>query len=319
MTAKPKRLILVWYRDENTLFSFSSFQDEPYRQFLFAGTLQEARKYFQLPISLLIIEFKDSDQSQIFQELQHYNRNNVPILALVDEHNDLQRLETLALGARDFLVKTSNSEVQLAKIETHLHYSELLRQLEQQNKLLERLAAVDELTQLYNRRSLTRALSLELDKAAQAGYSLGLLLIDLDHFKQINDIYGHQAGDDILVQFSELMKNLFRITDIVARYGGEEFCVVIPKVGIERLISCAETLLKSVEHFQFEYDSLQVCCTVSIGVAFLPSGKGASIRRLLRCADAGLYEAKRLGRNRIGIRNLGDWEASPGCGRVAVK
>jgi two-component system cell cycle response regulator len=280
------------------------------------------RERLLLPLSLIIIDMKGQESEALLTIAairQHARSASVPTIVVVEREDDSLAIACLRAGAQDYVHRDAASAVVLAKMEAHLRYGSLLRRLEQQNQLLEKIAALDELTQLYNRRSLMRALGSELERTDREKSSLGLILIDLDHFKHVNDSYGHEAGDAVLVQFAQLMQASFRICDIVARFGGEEFCAVLPQVTIEQLKRAAERVRETVQHHPFTIHQAQIQCTISVGGAWLPEGKSAGTRRILRCADAALYEAKRLGRNRIGLRNLGDWEASPGCGRIALK
>ena len=163
-------------------------------------------------------------------------------------------------------------------------------------KRLATLAHADKLTGLYNRQYFDKISGLEFDKARSGRKHLSILFVDLDHFKQINDQYGHKTGDDILRAVAWLIRQSCRKTDIVARYGGEEIVVILPntvpkdatKIGEE----IREIIAKQTEH------KLHIPVTVSIGVAAFPDD-GASVSVVLDKADKALYEAKEKGRNRV--------------------
>lgn len=162
---------------------------------------------------------------------------------------------------------------------------------------LEKWSTTDELTGLHNRRHLTRAFSAELNRFERTGAPLALLLIDVDHFKAINDRFGHYHGDALLHSMGSFLSNRTRSLDIVARYGGDEFVVLLPGVDKEQAPQKAESLRKEFEDARLsgkEYPSP----TVSIGVALCPQD-GHSQEDLLKRADEALYEAKRSGRNRV--------------------
>ncbi len=163
----------------------------------------------------------------------------------------------------------------------------------------------DALTKVYNRRYLNRRLEEEVSRAKRHALELSILLIDIDHFKRINDTYGHQAGDVALSLFGRLLKVAFRDVDIVARYGGEEFLVICTNTGVDEAALVAERLREMVESHPFEISdgaggSLSIQFSISIGVAGL-SGRLDSSEKLVQAADIALYRAKREGRNRVVI------------------
>ncbi|HLP97281.1 MAG TPA: GGDEF domain-containing protein [Sideroxyarcus sp.] len=170
---------------------------------------------------------------------------------------------------------------------------------ERADREIRHLAMTDSLTGVPNRRAL-------LDYAgrmlAQRGErSMALLMIDVDHFKRINDTHGHPAGDDVLRETTRLLAGRLRGGDLLGRYGGEEFCVVVPDAGMEGAMAMAESLRATVAAsvIATEYGALSV--TVSIGVAHCPAGRTCELKDLLAEADAALYTAKRDGRNRVAV------------------
>jgi diguanylate cyclase (GGDEF)-like protein len=167
-----------------------------------------------------------------------------------------------------------------------LRSAELLRRVRQ-------LAITDGLTQLSNRRAFDRALDREIGRAARADGRLSILLIDVDHFKALNDEYGHIAGDTVLRQISRALQRSVRSYDTIARYGGEEFAAVLPGCSAALAVQVAERLRRAVEEAATE-----VAVTASAGVATYPYD-GADIESLLGAADRALYTAKRGGRNRV--------------------
>ncbi len=157
----------------------------------------------------------------------------------------------------------------------------------------------DPLTGLFNRRYLTELLELELRRAQRSRYSVGVVMLDIDHFKRVNDTFGHQAGDMLLREFATLLKTNCRGGDIVARFGGEEFVLVLPSVSLEDATRRAETLRKASEDLQLVRDHRTLGpVTVSLGVAVFPN-HGTTGEALIQAADAALYRAKQGGRNRV--------------------
>jgi diguanylate cyclase (GGDEF)-like protein len=168
--------------------------------------------------------------------------------------------------------------------------------LTEQNVLLRELTVVDELTGLRNRRFLDRALRYEIARAKRYEHLVSVILIDVDHFKKVNDTYGHPEGDRVLRELARILENGLRQTDVAARYGGEEFCLVLPETVPEGAFKVAERVRAAVE----SHDWGQLKVTASLGVATT----GPEIEdgdALLRAADHALYVAKRSGRNRVEI------------------
>jgi two-component system cell cycle response regulator len=161
------------------------------------------------------------------------------------------------------------------------------------------LAITDPLTGLYNRRYLDAHLASAIDRARLLAKPVCVLLFDIDHFKQINDTYGHDAGDDVLREFSERLRRGVRGIDLVARYGGEEFLLVMPETDAAFAGSVAERLRGDVEKDAFATRAgATIPVTVSIGIAEW-LGPSDNAEELVKRADAALYAAKRAGRNRV--------------------
>jgi len=172
--------------------------------------------------------------------------------------------------------------------------------LSETTRRLEEMAITDELTGLYNRRHVMEELKSEFSRSMRFGIPLSCLAIDLDFFKEVNDRYGHLAGDEVLRQISNLFHKNFREPDILARTGGEEFLVILPQTHIQGALAKAELLRKQVEQHAFTVDQEKpVQMTVSIGVAAYPDERIHNIDHLLKIADNALYRSKVTGRNRI--------------------
>ncbi len=171
--------------------------------------------------------------------------------------------------------------------------------------LLEKENIADPLTGVYNRRYLDRRLNEEVSRARRHGLPLTVLMLDIDHFKRINDDHGHQAGDQVLAQFADLTKRQLREPDLVARYGGEEFLVIAPQTTRHDALNLAERLRARIESNTFtvtnmaaQGERLEIRVTCSIGVAGL-SDEIVRADMLVHCADKNMYHAKHAGRNRV--------------------
>ena len=156
----------------------------------------------------------------------------------------------------------------------------------------------DPLTDLYNRRYMEDALERELAIAARENVPLTAIILDLDHFKSINDTYGHDAGDTVLKALAELLVAEARKTDIVCRYGGEEFVVIMPGAEVEMAYERVEAWRVIFQNSSVPYQDIVLKCTFSAGLASFP-GFGKTVKGLFSAADQALYIAKQNGRNRV--------------------
>lgn len=172
-----------------------------------------------------------------------------------------------------------------------------ITKLKRQERDLARLAWTDSLTGAMNRRRIMELAGAEIERARRHGIDVSLLILDLDHFKQINDRNGHTAGDEVLKGMVERWKRELRSHDLVGRIGGEEFCVLLPEIGPEGAVRVAEKLRRATADLPFALEGQLLRATVSIGVATLAPGQ--DLPDLMRCADRALYEAKDAGRDRF--------------------
>jgi len=183
------------------------------------------------------------------------------------------------------------------RVKTERELEEKTAELITVNKALSLIAITDSLTQVYNRRRFDEILAKELKRYTRRKYSsVSLIMIDIDHFKQLNDTFGHLAGDAVLREIAALLKNAMRETDTVARYGGEEFMIVLPDTTLEGAAIKAEILRRKVQDRRFTGLGETVHVTISIGVAGYLSG---SPDDLVRAADHAMYQAKHAGRNAV--------------------
>jgi diguanylate cyclase (GGDEF)-like protein/PAS domain S-box-containing protein len=162
---------------------------------------------------------------------------------------------------------------------------------------LVQMAKVDGLTGVFNRRYLDTRLQEELERSRRHGNPLSIMMLDIDHFKDINDTQGHICGDYTLRKISELLLNLVRTSDILGRYGGEEFCCVLPETSFEQAIVLAERCREQIAADQFSCTDYQTRVTISIGVTDLH--RNDTLDSIIKRADDALYQAKRAGRNRV--------------------
>lgn len=224
----------------------------------------------------------------------------LPILVLADESDEGRIMRALDLGVNDYIRQPVDRNELLARMQTQVlrkRYTDALRDSIQHTM---EMAIMDGLTKLYNRRYMTTHLDALLKNAREKQKPLSLLLMDIDFFKSVNDTYGHDAGDEVLQEFSNRMRKNTRGIDLVCRYGGEEFVVVMPDTDHSLAMVVAERIRKKVaeKSFIIHKGRQMIDVTVSIGLASTPNGIGDQ-DSLLKLADDALYRAKKEGRNRV--------------------
>jgi two-component system cell cycle response regulator len=208
-------------------------------------------------------------------------------------------------GANDFITKPIDEMELLARVNVHYRLAQTIRELEASKLALAELATTDPLTRLRNRRAFFENGAKALAMAQRYVSDISVILLDIDHFKKINDAHGHQAGDEALVVVAHIMTELTRGVDTVARIGGEEFAVLLPDTNRLGTAVLAERIRASIEREQFIFGDKIVPITVSIGIASFGVDPGEGIDQLLGVADNRLYMAKNNGRNRICVNDEG--------------
>jgi two-component system cell cycle response regulator len=225
---------------------------------------------------------------------------HIPILAIVDYDERARLVKALEIGVNDILAKPIDPQELSARARTQIRrkrYTDYLR--DNLDHSLE-LAVTDQLTGLHNRRYMTGQLDALVKRASLGGDPVAALLIDIDHFKKINDGYGHDVGDDVLQEFAVRLASNVRAIDLPCRYGGEEFVVVMPDTKLEDAERIAERIRLHVagSPFRVKGGTELLTVTISIGVA-ATLGADDKPEALLKRADEGVYEAKALGRNKV--------------------
>jgi len=206
--------------------------------------------------------------------------------------------EVINKGASDLVFKPVRYKELLLRLKRVLKEQRLTRERIQMLGKLQKLAITDGLTSLYNSRYFYNQLDLEVDRSNRYNHSLSLLLLDIDHFKDYNDSYGHLEGDKVLVRIGEIIKTCLRKMDTAYRYGGEEFTVILPETNGAEALTVAERIRTGIEKEKFSPEpDLRVSKTISIGVTqYLP---GERISKLVERADKAMYLSKEKGRNKI--------------------
>ena len=230
---------------------------------------------------------------------QRFHRHKNELTELVDTYN--QALDKLSQRTRQrdearMELEEKNQNLEELVNKKTLALQEKVNQLNRANQKLEVLASTDSLTGLLNRRYFFERAELELSRLRRSQKQAGVLIVDVDYFKSVNDTYGHPAGDAVLVVIAKILKNNVRQHDLVARFGGEEFAIFLMDIDIERSITLAERMRKAIEKQKVIYKGNVIKATASFGLAML-TPESESIDTVLFDADKLLYEAKESGRN----------------------
>lgn len=229
---------------------------------------------------------------------------NLPIFFIsgIDDKDEI--LGFFKVGASDYLPKPFIEEELRARIITHLRNRTYVKDLEKLNDKLKFQAEHDALTALHNRRYFQAKFNEHYARAAKRGGQLACLLLDIDFFKKVNDNYGHDFGDLVLVEFAKILAAQRRTGDIAARYGGEEFIMLLPDTDLETSRSLAEQLRTATESHLFSDGKSELRVTISTGIATLQDHSPDRPDNLLALADQALYKAKENGRNRVEVSAL---------------
>lgn len=250
---------------------------------------------------LLNLDLQEFDALRLCGQVRSLERTrHLPILLMTEPGDQARLLRGLDLGANDYIVRPIDKNELVARVRGQIKRKRYTEQLRDSVQTSMELAVTDALTGLYNRRYMEGHVGTLVDRSAARGKSLSVLLLDIDYFKAINDTWGHDAGDDVLRDFSDRLRACIRGIDLACRYGGEEFVVVMPDTDIGVATMVAERIRRRVagELFSVHGGQRQIEVTISIGIAArsVPEDTAAMI---LKRADEALYRAKRDGRNRV--------------------
>lgn len=226
-----------------------------------------------------------------------------PVIMLSASRKEIvDKIKGMDIGASDYLLKPFDQSELLARIKVFLKMQELQSALKEKNVLLEKLSVTDELTGLHNRRYFYDHINMHVALAKRHDYHVGCLMIDIDHFKNINDTYGHDVGDEALKGLTQTLKVGIREGEVLARFGGEEFIVCLCRADKTGAIAAAERMRKAVEGANLSNDvNNPLKVTISVGVANYPEEGLKTSDDIIKAADKALYYAKNAGRNRVAV------------------
>ena len=224
---------------------------------------------------------------------------NTPVVFVTGRTDPDELVECLRLGAHDYLRKPFEDAELLARVSAAARVKALHDELAERAIEYDRVSRVDDLTGLYNRRHLDEHLARMVAASKRHKHRLGVLMVDVDHFKEVNDRLGHAAGDEVLCEVSRRLTRSLRAEDMAGRWGGEEFVVLLPLTDLDGVMAAAERVRSTVSGTPILLADRTLEVSISVGGT---SGVGEDADELLRRADAALYDAKEAGRNRTASR-----------------
>ena len=247
-------------------------------------------QYFDMQPDCLIIDIQLPEKNgfELLQDIQEHNEKYFIPKLMISIQNDKQtRIKAYQTGADDFIPKPVEIDEFVVKIERHL----------QRKKLFDQSVLIDELTQVYNRKFLKEYFTKHLQESKRTGQAFSICLLDLDHFKQVNDTYGHLMGDHVLTEFAHFIKSKVRSFDLVYRFGGEEFVIIFPRATDMDVQLRVTEMIQEFSHKIFIHENDPFSVSFSAGIHMIDDCE-TTLKEAIKEADAALYEAKRLGRAR---------------------
>lgn len=262
---------------------------------------------------LLDIEMPGMKGYEVCSRLKANEKTSgIPVIFLSALDEVFDKVKAFEVGGVDYVTKPFQVEEVLVRLETHMAIRSLQLELEGKNamlnkeisqrkvveKQLKQLAISDFLTGAYNRRFFFEMADREISRSTRDFRPLALVMFDIDHFKNVNDSYGHLVGDQVLVNLTKFFKQSLRATDVFARYGGEEFVILMPDTDCNAAFATGERFREQIEGIILAKGEADVKVTISLGVACAGSIDELDIMRLLALADKALYQSKETGRNK---------------------
>jgi len=253
----------------------------------------------EFDVLMVSLDLQKEDGLRLCSHLRSNERSRSVPIVMISEEGDMGRVaHGLEIGAHDYILRPIEKNELTARVRTQIRRKRFQERLRSTYEISLSMALTDSLTGLYNRRYLEVHLEKLIESNSRSNKALGVIMMDIDHFKAVNDAHGHAVGDEVLKIFAERIKDNLRSFDLVARLGGEEFVAILPDVAPERAYMVAERLRRSIAEVPVTCDveGGLLSITTSVGGAIINNG-GHSIPAVLERADKALYEAKNNGRN----------------------
>jgi diguanylate cyclase (GGDEF)-like protein len=264
--------------------------------------LEGFKKLLSSPVDIILcdLEMPRIDGFKFLSMLKaRPDLQDVPVIILTGMNDQERKIRGLERGASDYITKPFDPEELVARVKVHLKIKKLQDELKRSNELLLELSNTDHLTGLFNRRYMMEALDKEVQRSIRKGGNLSLIMLDIDHFKQVNDSYGHLQGDAVLQKVALQLQKELRSYDCAARYGGEEFVAILPDSSLKEAVFVADRIRLSVQNTRFNGPLSALSLTVSLGVASFAVEHSPTVDSFIKLADDALYRAKDNGRNKV--------------------
>ncbi len=250
---------------------------------------------------LIFLEYVLPDGNGLeFLEAINEQGTDIPAVVITGKGDEMIASRMIQAGASDYLPKAKISNKSLLRIISNaLEKARLRREMRIAQEKLTEMSIRDELTGMFNRRYFQEALERELSGAIRYKHSLALSIVDLDHFKRVNDTHGHLCGDFVLKEFGRILKESIRMYDVACRYGGEEFAVLLPDTSLIEAEALCNRFRERIADHVFAYNDIPVRITASLGIAAHSIKNETTTQELIDRADKALYQAKKQGRNKV--------------------
>ncbi len=294
----PAKILVVDDEQDICILISGFLSEEGYTVITAQNVEQGLRLFKEESPDLVITDIKMPGRSgvDLLKDIKA-DEPSMDVIVLTGHSDELTAIDCLRCGAYDYLLKPLEElDLLLASIQRAIQKRRLEARNLQLVKELEEMAVRDALTGIYNHRHMHTCLSEEIARSLRYEHPFSIMMIDIDHFKQVNDTYGHLVGDFVLKRMVRLLEEHMRQTDTIFRYGGEEFIIMLPETEKNKALLVANRMLDAVRTHTFDCDGSRVHITISIGSAMFPD-EARDLSSLIGLADRRLYRAKKKGRD----------------------
>ena len=299
---QPVSILSIDDRDNDFTMLQQALSDQPELKLSRAKRIDEAMDRIDKGrFDLIFLEYILPDGNGL-EFLESINSKGVdtPVVVITSQGDELIASRMIQAGASDYLPKAKLSNKALLRIISNaLEKANLKREMRIAQQKLTEMSIRDELTGMFNRRYFQESLEREISGVHRYKHSLALCIMDLDHFKLVNDSYGHLCGDEVLQEFGKILSESIRKYDVACRYGGEEFAVLLPDTSIDEAAVLCDRFRERISKHVFTYNRVKLHITTSVGVAACSAQKEITGQQLVDLADKALYQAKKKGRNQV--------------------
>jgi len=301
------RILLVDDTPANLEIAVKILEQEHYDLYIADSGLTALELIEKITFDLILMDIMmpDMDGFETYKRIREKEKNkDLPIIFLTAKVDIESMVKGFELGAVDYIRKPFNGLELKARVRNHVELKKIREEAEQKNKklleayeALEIIATTDPLTKLLNRREMLKRMEYERVNYERSQSPFSIVIADIDFFKKVNDTYGHDCGDHVLMSVAELLQTNARKQDSISRWGGEEFLLMLPDTDATGATILAEKLRRKIEESLFDCDMGQIKVTLTFGISVFMGNE--ALDKLISKADGALYEGKQNGRNRV--------------------